>query len=320
MAQGSQTKPTRNKKKRKVSRFQLAVGLFVAILAVSGALAFLLLANPFGTGQQTDRPAVFGVQKIEVVGDTRYDREAIIAASGIRIGQSIFSVNKIQAHDQILEQFPYIHQVDVGNASFDTIEIRVAEVEAIGALYSNGHWMVIGSHNKTVEELPMEGDRPGRYLYVKGVSPQEAKLGGKALDDRDFKVVTTLLSLFDRYQLTGIGAIDLSENSNIQLEWNQQITVYLGNESNLENQISLLVTILPQLLEDNGNTAAGRLDMRSYADDNTQNDQAVFTPWDLLHTQSPTGTTTGTGSTSSGTGSAAGTTAGGTTSPSVSSR
>ena len=101
------------KKRRKASRFHMALALFIAIVAVSGALAFMLLMLPGNGEASAEKPAVFGVHDIQVVGETRYSAEEIIAASGIRIGQSLFSVSKVKAHDNIMSQFPYLERVDV---------------------------------------------------------------------------------------------------------------------------------------------------------------------------------------------------------------
>ena len=300
---------TPKRKKRRISRFQLAVVLFVAIVVVSGALAVLLLVGPAGGGT-ADRPAVFGVREILVEGETRYDPQAIIGISGIRVGQSIFSVNKVKAHDAILENFPYIERVEVGNASFDTVEIRVWEVDPIGAMYAGGQWLVVGSNNKGVEALPVEGDRPNRYLYFKGADAADGEVGGKAMEDRDFGIVTTLLQSMETHQLENVVEIDLSEKTNIKLNWKNQITIYLGNETNLDYEIELLVSVLPDLLKNNGEGATGVFDLRSYSDDDADNDRGIFTPADVLAAQTTAATTagTGTGTTASGSTTASGTT------------
>lgn len=303
MAASNKTNPAaKKKKKRRVSRFQLALVLFIAIVAVSAALAVLLLVRPSASGT-ADKPAVFSVHAVEVEGETRYDPQAIISASGIRVGQSLFSVNKVKAHDAILQQFPYIERVEVGNASFDTVKIRVWEVEPIGAMYAGGQWLVVGSNNKGVEALPVQGDRPNRYLYFKGAEPADGKVGGKAMQDRDIGIVNTLLASMEKHGLTDIVEIDLSEKTNIKLNWKNQITIYLGNETNLDYEIGLLVSVLPDLLQNNGANAAGVFDLRSYSDDDAENDKGIFTPADVLasRTTAAAAGTTGTGTTGTGT-------------------
>ena len=63
------------KKRRKASRFHMALALFIAIVAVSGALAFMLLMLPGNGEASAEKPAVFGVHDIQVVGgDYRRER------------------------------------------------------------------------------------------------------------------------------------------------------------------------------------------------------------------------------------------------------
>ena len=47
--------------------------------------------------------------------DTRYDKEQIIQASGLFVGQSLLSVNKVQAYERIAAAFPYIESMEITN-------------------------------------------------------------------------------------------------------------------------------------------------------------------------------------------------------------
>lgn len=97
-------------KKKRISRFHLAVALFIAIVAVSVALTVMIVATSRPEPvEETAQNAFLGVRAVEVVGETRYSREAIAGISGIRVGQSILSVNKRQAaekHPRRLSLYP----------------------------------------------------------------------------------------------------------------------------------------------------------------------------------------------------------------------
>ena len=282
------------KRKRRISRFHLVVTLFFAILVLGGATVFMLLFMPGSSG--SDRTAVFAVKSVEVVGDTRYSREAIIGVSGIKVGQSLFSVDKKKSSEKIREAFPYIDYIDIGNSAFDTITIQVRETEALGARYSNGYWYVVGTNGREVEKLSVESDRPPRYLYFKGVTPEECHLGGQAMDERSLSIVETLLAAMEetaeaarensqRMDLTtGIVEMDMTDKSDIQLNWNNRITVALGNETNLSHKIAVVSTTMPLVLEGHGALTEGVLDLRSYSDEKSDNDMAVYTPQELLDT------------------------------------
>lgn len=292
------------KKRRKISRFHLVVVLFISVLVLSGASAFMLLVMPGNQSAGTaDKPAVFAVSEVRVEGDTRYSPEAIIGISGIHVGQSLFSVNKRQASENIRAAFPYIEYIEIGNASFDTIVITVREVEVIGARYAGGSWILVGSNNRALEALPMTGSRPGRHLYFKGVTPAECEVGGEAMDERSESIVERLLAAFQQSQVpdesgaqktdftTTIMDIDMTDKNDIQLNWNNRITIALGNELELEHKIAVAATTIPRVLSSYGENITGILNMRSYADDN----MSVFTPqWVLDQQTQTTAPTTGT--------------------------
>lgn len=279
----------KRRKKRRVSRFAIAVTVFAAIVVICGGLTCLLLFRPGASEASGDRPAVFGVHQIVVEGETRYADEDIITASGIEIGQSILSVQKVKAHDNIMAKFPYLERVDVSNSSFDTVKIQVWEVDVIGAMYANGGWLVVGSNNKGVEALPAQGETPTGYLYFKGATTPEGGtgVGDKAMDDRSFGIVSTVRQAIQDQQLENIGVIDMTEKTNICLEWNGQLTVMLGTENDLEAKIAAFANFLPNLLNKNGGTVSGRFDLRNYMEDN----RGIYTPAEILASQNGTTTT-----------------------------
>ena len=292
--------------KRRMSRFHVAVALFIAILAVSAALAVVIIATtrPDTPADQTQN-TVLGVKAVEVVGETRYSREAIAGVSGIRVGQSIFSVNKRQAAENIKNTFPYIQSVEVSNSSLDVIQIEVKESAAMGAIYNNGQWVVVGEDGRGLEALPVESSRPPRYLYFKGITPLSDQLGRQMLDERTLDIIGELTSAFEAAGLDGVGVIDLTSKADIRLNWKNQITMLLGNDSNLTYEIWVAVSALPNILEQHGQTATGVMDIRLYSDASVSNPMVIFKPTaDGEPEEEPTSSETG--GTSSGTTAAAG--------------
>lgn len=292
--------------KRRMSRFHVAVALFIAILAVSAALAVVIIATtrPDTPADQTQN-TVLGVKAVEVVGETRYSREAIAGVSGIRVGQSIFSVNKRQAAENIKNTFPYIQSVEVSNSSLDVIQIEVKESAAMGAIYNNGQWVVVGEDGRGLEALPVESSRPPRYLYFKGITPLSDQLGRQMLDERTLDIIGELTSAFEAAGLDGVGVIDLTSKADIRLNWKNQITMLLGNDSNLTYEIWVAVSALPNILEQHGQTATGVMDIRLYSDASVSNPMVIFKPTaDGEPEEEPAPSETG--GTSSGTTAAAG--------------
>ncbi len=243
---------------------------------------------------------MFSLKEITVSGETRYLKEAIIQQSGLSLGQSIWSIDKAEASERVLAAFPYIQNVKVTNTAYNKLNIAVSETDEIGVMYGGGKWLAVGSNGRILETMPVESDRPLRALYLKGGEAIGKAVGEQAMDDRSFAIVTELLAAFEKYELDGVCEIDLSNKSDLRINWNNRITVKLGNDSNLTHEIGVVKSALPGIERQYGEQAMGQLDVSSFSEDGTM---AVFTPRDLL-----TATTTATTTTPDGETTEAGTT------------
>lgn len=277
-------KSARKKKKQPPTRFRIVVTLFIIIVVLSVALAgALIFLRHRDTPIAEPKLSSFTVSGIAVAGNTRYDDKAIVGESGLKLGQSVWSVNKAAASKKIEATFPYVEKAVVKSPSFNTITIEITEARVLGAMYGDGKWLIVGSNGKVLETMPLESDRPGRYFYLQGATPAEnAVIGSQAMDERSVRIVSTVLDAVEANKIEGIMGIDMRDKTRISLNWKNTLSIVLGNESNLQTEIQLLASTLPQILEKNGGMLSGRLDMSSYSDGNDNNDQIIYTPQDVL--------------------------------------
>ena len=274
----------KKKKKRRVTPFQLLIALLIAILLVVAAVVAFFLLVPRSTanaGEEGQKTAIFGIDSIEVVGDTRYTEEEIIGAGGLYVGQSIFSISKKQAAESILASFPYIETVTVESPSFHEIRITVTEVEVLGVLADENGWLVLGANNKILESLPASDTVPVGYLVIQGPALNHA-VSQAAMDDTVFQTLEGLLNGIEKSGLSDITLIDINDSSDLRLSYKGQITLLLGSDINLDEALNMAQSSLEQILKSRGEDATGQLDLRTYADSNSENDMAVFTPQELL--------------------------------------
>lgn len=261
--------------------------LGIAILTAGALLLILVVAlvalHITGTVAKNNgsQLSFMAVQKIEVEGETRYSSADIIQASGIYVGESLLVVNKVQAHDAILRQFPYLELVEVSNSSFSTIHIRVQETTVLGAVQTPDGYAMLGRNNHRLENL-LEEQLPEGTIRIYGADTVDAQLGGNLLDERSLRITRTLLEAAQQQEVDTLTAIDLTEKTNIRAVWRDQILLVLGNESNLEEEIRAFQQLLPTLLKNNGEQAVGKLDMTSYSDDDSENNKAVYSPLEKL--------------------------------------
>ncbi len=228
---------------------------------------------------------LFSVKSITVEGNTRYYEDAVIGESGIVIGQSIFKVDSNDVEKQLLETFPYFSQVEVQTLHMDEVKITVQETAVIGVIYANERWVPVGENGKALDEQELTSDRPKGMMYIKGTLPPEegVVVGQQAIEDYTFSILQEILEAIKHYQLTDIIEIDLTDLSDISMNWRDQIIIKLGNTSNLSHEIGMVASTIPKILESRGQQITGVLNLSSYSNDALEN-QAVFTPSSLLPT------------------------------------
>ena len=82
-----------------------------------------------------------------------------------------------------------------------------------------------------------------------------------------------------------ITMVDIGDRNDIRLDWNNQITLLLGNDSNLRYEIAAAASTLPRVFEKHGKTVTGQLDLSQYSNPAITAPAIVFTPSALLETK-----------------------------------
>ena len=93
----------------------------------------------------------FRVNTVEVVGDSPYTAEEIIAVSGVEQGDNLFGLNKYQISSRIYTQLPYIDTVTFVRRYPETLEIRVTAGVPAGWFESGGQCWLVDSRGKILE-------------------------------------------------------------------------------------------------------------------------------------------------------------------------
>ena len=271
----------RKKKRRRlmIRRTLLVLAIVLLVALIATAVVMKIVADQ--KSAKGESVNFLAVKEIVVEGDTRYTDEQIIEASKLFVGQSLLSVNKVTAHDNLTAAFPYLETVEVSNASFYTLRIRVTEVPEMAVVDCDGQWMILGDNNRALA-LVDEENIPAGLPRIKGASFEAQVVGKSLLDERSLRICQTLITAAKRYDLKNMTTIDISTKTKIFLMLDERMQVVLGNETNLATQVQVLVDTLPTLYRNNGEDATGRVDMMFYADTDSTNDKVIYTPPEVL--------------------------------------
>ena len=281
LQQARQQARRRRRRKLMIIRTSIVLAVVLVLLLV-GALVVMKIV---GTQQSKrgETTTFLAVDSIVVEGDTRYSDEEIIETSGLYVGQSLLGVNKVKAHDTLLENMPYLNTVEISNTKFNVIRIRVTETEVMAAVkLEKKNWMIVGVNNQALEQLK-ENKLPEGVLRVVGATLENEEIGKTLLDERSLRMTRTLSAAADLYDLSGLTTINMTKKTDVYVLINERLKVRLGNDTNLAAQIEMLSATLPTLYQNNGVNASGELDMRTFSDDEADNDKAIYTPPELLN-------------------------------------
>lgn len=266
-------------------RLMAALILFALIvLLVIGTVFFNGLyqrqSTTPGTSVTTPDDSSFGITSLRVTGNYRYSESEILYASGLKLGQSIWSVSTKQAEQNILSLCPYVDTVEIRSTTFGNYEIVLNETTVLGAFSDKGEWVVVGANGNMLERLPITDDVPPRMIHLKGLTYSGGDAGKPAADERSISILRSLATALQKENIEQISAIDLSDKTDISLCWNNQIVIYFGSDANLAYEVKLIRELLPRILESHGAQVRGKLDLSAYSSDSLP-DQAFFTPQDF---------------------------------------
>jgi len=264
--------------------FLIVMLVLIVIFVVGSLILWIRMPRLDDNGRPRADGGLFSVQTMTLEGNTVYPKDHVLNSTGVVKGQSIFSVKAKDVEERLLKTYPQYSSVKVETLGMKEVKITVTETPIIGAMYADGAWVMIGENGNAVAKRAMDSDRPRGVLYVKGVKPPTGKVvyGSAAMDEYSFEVLKTMIAAIKQYKLTDIIEIDLTNLSDIRMNWRGQIEVKLGNSSNLTHEIKVVAENIPKILELRGDQITGVLDVSSYSDE-TLKRPAVFTPSSVLN-------------------------------------
>lgn len=230
----------------------------------------IMLLVVLGVGVALSLTVLFKIDTIVVTGDTRYDKEEIIALSGIEKGQNLFLCKASDGSAAIEQAMPYIESAQINRKIPSKIEIHITEAVASGVIETDGKYVLISSGGKILEyvEKPVEG-----LPIIKGISLKSTELAASVeySDDDTQRILQEITESTTRNEITEISEIDLSNPLSPTLLYDNRVTLKLGLPSDIDYKLRTAVVILREKI---GKEERGVLDLSLTVDDN----KSVFTP------------------------------------------
>jgi len=207
----------------------------------------------------------FRIENIVVTGQQRYTAEEITEASGVKIGDNLYLLNKPTVVANVLDKLPYIERVKRVNRKLpDTLTIEVEESgRPVALVQDSGVWLVSAA-GKIVERL--EGEDPGEYAPVTGLHLLAPAVGSPiVVAVENSRLEESLLALLDALEsadmLENVKGIRMDNPDYLAMDYTDRFTVRIPYGADYPYKLRFLQAVLAdEKIQDN---MTGTFDMCS---------------------------------------------------------
>lgn len=275
----------RHKRRRKRNRGRLGA-VFTLLCAVALVAAATVGATVF-----------FQVETIEVVGNSRYTAEEVVAISEIQIGDNLFRMGTGQIASQIRQQLPYIGEVSIKRRLPSTLTIQVKEwteaarvevyqeerteeasdqeqgEENTEPQVAAGQAWLISASGKLLEPAG-EGVEAISVTGLTVLAPQAGSMMAvpKSQQQR-LDTLKEVLHHLDALGLMGkVSAIDLTNSTFLELQYSGNFKAKLPVQGDMAHLLKVLNAAVEKTVQNLGEQSKGTMDLTQKQYD------AVYTP------------------------------------------
>lgn len=230
-------------------------GTFILIIA---AIIFLMSIS-------------FEISKIEVSGNQLYSEKEIISASGIQTGDNLFFLNRISAGSRVVVKLPYVDSVAITRTLPNKVTIVVQESNAIGYVVSGDEYWTISQSGKYLEKIDIEnaaGVARINGLTLKNPVEGEIIKPAKGEEGKFEYLLDIMYQIQSRGIVADISVINVSNETNPEIGYQNRFTVKLGEMDNTEYKFGKMLSAIEQLGADDAGTMDLSTDDKVYFNPN----------------------------------------------------
>ncbi len=240
-------KPVSPKQVRR-RRILLYSAIFLVVLTIGVILSLTVL---------------FKTEKISVEGDNYYYEDQITAFSNVQLQQNIFIAAMGSTPQKIIDNLPYVEDVEIGFNIPDTVTIKVTDATPGYVIKTNDGYLLISTKGRILEQISDNSSG----LPELNCDELETTEVGKYISFSDKNIPDILQDITEsiiRNEITSVTGFDVTDTANIKLIYDGRITVNLGLPEDIDYKIRTAKAIITEKLDPNNTgTISGTLDVSS---------------------------------------------------------
>lgn len=246
----------------------------------------------------------FKVETVTVLGAEKYTAWAVSEASGIQTGDGLLTLSRARAAGKIQSALPYVDEVKIDIKLPGTVQIEITELQVTYAVAAESNsWWLISGDGEAIEQI--NATAASGYTRLLGItiksptagqtvtaaetqqvtqptpteesSTDEAGESGATVptqpvhtgSQRLSAMLTVLQGLESNGVIGEVAYVDVTDLTNIQLQYGERFEVRLGDTERLAYKISYMAQAIRQMEE----YQAGVLDVSF-----SFSEEGLFTP------------------------------------------
>lgn len=234
------TMPSSESSEQKKAKVRKNVAVFVALS--------LLLICVFAALSLT---VFFNIENIEVGEFSYYTKSEIRDACGIQKGENLFLLSADDVQKSLRASLPYVGTVKIKRKLPSTVQIVIEPAKAVYAFQDlYGSYTLTESSYRVLEKYAPK--TPQDCIVVKGAQvSEESKLCKQIqMNAKTQTALETVLNTLKNYEFKKITSVDLSDESDLQIVYEDRIILKVGSQANLDYKIKCAKKTLEERYQD----------------------------------------------------------------------
>lgn len=197
---------------------------------------------------------LFNASEVVVSGTELYSSEQIRLISGVEQGDNLIRLDTHTAEQCVLDSLSYVDDIKVLRSFPSRISIKVTEAVPKANIEQDGKYYVVSESGKILEaglDKPMSG-----LIVIVGYDLKNTKVGDKLVSNDDMKqtITDTIFDSIDRTDMKEhISAMNITDRTNIKLNYDSRINILLGSSLDLEYKLNAVKVIIDTKIQDKFN-------------------------------------------------------------------
>ncbi|WP_040196561.1 cell division protein FtsQ/DivIB [Candidatus Soleaferrea massiliensis] len=189
----------------------------------------------------------FKISDLVVEGSSeQYTSEQVLEKSGLVTGINIFDFDLEGAEQKVGSALPYLDEVEIERRLPNKVVIRIKDTVPAANVKTGGDYILIDAKGKvlmTGQQKPKEG-----LPLVTGLNVGQVVVGDYLNDKNatNFPIYKALIGAVESHNIQDIGVIDLNDDFNLKMLYQDRIVICLGTDSELDYKCRFVKKMLDE--------------------------------------------------------------------------